>query len=281
MKTMTEREFVKRQRSKVFNLKIGLEKTMIADLKRYFAEQKRRIRAGKDIETIAPVLDKHYKRIVRKLTGKQIKQDIPQGVIDFISNRADINADEIDDTTRKEIAESMDLARQSLLDDGITDYTEETLLIVTSKIFLRKSSRRVGTISNTETQESAEAIRNITVLVSLNELETAIAENDLEKINEIYLENPSYTTHKVKKLIGKEEAAVLFALIATASKEWETMGDNKVRVSPFNHRAANGQQVGITEPFIVSGELLNYPGDSSLGASLGNIVNCRCLSVYL
>ena len=278
---MTEREFVKQQRSRVFNLKMGLEKTMIVDLKQYFAKQKRLVRAGKDIETIAPVLDKHYKRIVRKLTGKQIKQDIPQNVIDFISNRADINADVIDDTTRKEIADSMDIARQSLLDDGITDYTEDTLLIVASKIFIRKSGRRVGTISNTETEESAEAIRNITVIESLDELETAVSENDVEKIHEIYLENPSYTAYKIDKLIGKEEAAVLFALIATASKEWQTMGDGKVRVKPFNHRAANNQKVGITEPFVVSNQLLKYPGDRSLGASLGNIVNCRCLSVYL
>jgi len=278
---MTEREFVKKQRNKVFNLKMGLEKTMIVDLKNYFAEQKRNVRAGKDIDTIAPVLQKHYLRIVRTLTGKQIKQNIPQEVIDFIANKADIQANEIDDTTRKEIEQSIELARQSLQDEGITDYTQETLLLIASKIFIRKSKWRIRTVSNTETQENAEGIRNILALAGLKELETAIAENDITKISEIYQEKPSYTAYKVRQLIGVEEAAVLFAFIASAKKEWETMGDSKVRIKPFNHQAANGQQVGITEPFIVSGQLLKYPGDMSLGASIGNVVNCRCLSVYL
>jgi uncharacterized protein with gpF-like domain len=59
-------------------------------------------------------------------------------------------------------------------------------------------------------------------------------------------------------------------------KTWITMGDSDVRPA---HAKANGQKKRISEPYIVGGELLKFPGDTSLNASLGNIINCRCISV--
>jgi hypothetical protein len=63
------------------------------------------------------------------------------------------------------------------------------------------------------------------------------------------------------------------------TKTWYTQGDEKVRRPPksaFNHVAADLQKVDVNMPFTVSDESLMYPGDESLGASLGNIINCRC-----
>lgn len=62
-----------------------------------------------------------------------------------------------------------------------------------------------------------------------------------------------------------------------ATKEWVSIGDHRVRGA---HLAADGQVVSITEPFIVGGEQLMSPGDPDLGASVGNLVNCRCASIY-
>ena len=59
-------------------------------------------------------------------------------------------------------------------------------------------------------------------------------------------------------------------------KQWNTAGDEKVRIS---HVMAEGQRVNVDDPFIVKGEKLLYPGDSSFGASLDNIIECRCNSV--
>jgi hypothetical protein len=69
----------------------------------------------------------------------------------------------------------------------------------------------------------------------------------------------------------------------TFESEWVTAGDLRVRGGKgdkFNHKAANGQRVQQGKPFIVSGEKLFRPGDTSLGASVGNIVRCRCVLVY-
>lgn len=67
-------------------------------------------------------------------------------------------------------------------------------------------------------------------------------------------------------------------------KRWLTARDNRVRVakkgSRFDHRRMDGVTVPIGEPFITpAGSRLRYPGDRSLGAPAGEVVNCRCTIV--
>ena len=63
-------------------------------------------------------------------------------------------------------------------------------------------------------------------------------------------------------------------------KSWISMGDERVRDpsrgSEFSHLDENIKEVGIDDLFEVSGEKLEFPGDSSHGASPGNVINCRC-----
>lgn len=60
-------------------------------------------------------------------------------------------------------------------------------------------------------------------------------------------------------------------------KYWITALDERVRDS---HRI-HGQTRRIDEPFeLVSGALLMYPGDTSLGADVSEIINCRCVVGY-
>ena len=60
---------------------------------------------------------------------------------------------------------------------------------------------------------------------------------------------------------------------AILEKEWIATNDGRTR---HDHRRANGQQVPVSVPFIVSGEKLMYPGDKKHGASPRNLYNCRC-----
>lgn len=59
-------------------------------------------------------------------------------------------------------------------------------------------------------------------------------------------------------------------------EEWVTAGDERVRDS---HADANGQTVGIDEAFSVGDSQLLFPGDGSLGADAGEVINCRCTTV--
>lgn len=60
-------------------------------------------------------------------------------------------------------------------------------------------------------------------------------------------------------------------------KEWFTVSDGKVRPS---HVLAHGQVRYRDIPFKVGGQFLRYPGDTSLGASVGNVAYCRCAALY-
>lgn len=57
------------------------------------------------------------------------------------------------------------------------------------------------------------------------------------------------------------------------TREWIATHDARTRPE---HGRADGQRVGIDEPFTVGGEKLMFPGDTSHGAHGWNIYNCRC-----
>jgi hypothetical protein len=62
----------------------------------------------------------------------------------------------------------------------------------------------------------------------------------------------------------------------TLQKEWLATGDSHTRLT---HMEADGQTVGMDEPFIVGGAELQYPGDPD-GPSQ-EVVMCRCTQVYM
>ncbi len=70
---------------------------------------------------------------------------------------------------------------------------------------------------------------------------------------------------------------------SAVKKEWDDTGDGRVRLS---HRAlaskyGKGNGIGIDEPFVTpSGARLMFPGDTTLGASADDVVNCRCRTRY-
>ena len=63
-----------------------------------------------------------------------------------------------------------------------------------------------------------------------------------------------------------------------AVKVWSSTGDERTREA---HLEMDGQEVMMNEPFETpDGELLMYPGDSSMGASAANTIQCRCSVSY-
>ena len=62
-------------------------------------------------------------------------------------------------------------------------------------------------------------------------------------------------------------------------KEWSSVMDDRTREGKFNHLLPDMQIQPNDKPFIISGERLMFPGDISLGASGGNVIQCRCASV--
>jgi uncharacterized protein with gpF-like domain len=59
------------------------------------------------------------------------------------------------------------------------------------------------------------------------------------------------------------------------TREWVAVEDDRTRES---HADADGQEVGMDQPFIVGGEELDRPGDEN--GSAENVINCRCTIIY-
>ena len=65
-------------------------------------------------------------------------------------------------------------------------------------------------------------------------------------------------------------------------RQWATTLDERTRRKPpdkFDHAKANKQKRAQRAPFDVGGQKLMFPGDPS--ASAGNVINCRCVLLYL
>ncbi len=279
---MTKRQFIKKERLRVFNLKIGLEKTMRRDLKSYFAKQRKKVRNNEDVESIEPVLEKHYKRIARRLIHKNIKQvSVEEGATNFINGVAQKRAMEINRTTLGKLDDAQRRAVAELAKDGNTNPSARELSIMTSAIFHRLNQGRISIIANTETQTVTEGLRSEIVDDVHLEMEDVILNRDSKRAEELYNLSQDYTSYTIKENIEILAVPTLLSMLGHATKMWQTMGDSLVRTSPFNHQEANGQTVPKDAAYMVSGQFLNYPGDTSLGASPGNTINCRCVSVYL
>lgn len=87
-------------------------------------------------------------------------------------------------------------------------------------------------------------------------------------------------TQGISETVKLLEAAGVAALLTGTQKmfkTWNTVLDEKTRLS---HVQADRQRVRADQPFRVQGQLLRVPGDTSLGATLDNIINCRCSAIF-
>lgn len=75
---------------------------------------------------------------------------------------------------------------------------------------------------------------------------------------------------------GMQGRTTLSDLIAARfpEKRWVTRHDSKVRDT---HRSVDGDTIPLSEPFMVGGSDLMYPGDPAGTAS--EVINCRCILV--
>lgn len=257
------------------------------------------------------VLDRHYQRVFRwfsntklfKSNAADFERDLSKRIEDFLHDTGLEHEDFIINNTNDLIQISIKKAQKISEEEGITDQKELLLLML---LFLkRKLSAKTVVIGITETNWSAEAVKALQtktvkneILKIIEEIKTFIAvggneiamhkakyakdisnysnSNIVKKVSNIAIESVNIVQTNPKKSALLLSNATL--LLTNVKKTWLTMGDNRVRKI---HKVANGQTVLDTLPFKVDKELLMYPGDGSLGASLKNLIGCRCWAAYL
>lgn len=250
-------------------LKIKLENTFAKDVKRIFNKilQDFRVsvaRRGVPVSSrlYAPewssVLDTHYRRVQKAFTGvakwdlerKQAettgaddKELLALALLTWRELTLPLHTNLVTHTTQMNMSGALNLASEQFANENTIPSNREMALASTA-ILRRKFTGRLTNITMSETQAPAESTKQIEAEV----------------------------TSKLRPLI------LGGAVVATGTKKtWETVGDERVRGL---HQVAHGQKRSLTQPYIVGGEYLMHPGDTTMGAGVANTINCRCVSKF-
>lgn len=164
----------------------------------------------------------------------------------FMRRRAPEQAARIVQTSERQTGQAfIDAQQQLVADDPLARPSRATIAALATTILKKRNRQRSSIIANVETQAPAEEAKLLDARAKAGQ--------------------PVLPFQQVTQ----PPKAV--------KKTWITVGDERVRIA---HANADFQERREQDPFNVGGELLKYPGDTSLGATPGNIINCRCGAKY-
>jgi len=189
--------------------------------------------------------DKEQRRKLPTDVAATVAEDaaIRRSLTTYFTAQAPQHANIINTTTQRDLSRSLIEAVVALTDEGAV-VSPNALAATTSRLLGAKLNGRTTTIVTTETEFPAET----------------------SKATEL-----SVLAGSIPQIEGGQVAEV------QVDKIWVTVADGAVRPS---HSAADGQRVNETDAFIVGGSRLGFPGDLSMGASLNEVMGCRCAAVY-
>ena len=218
---------------------------------------------------VANFSSKHYERELQKeqdegnssailllllLLRKDITRKIFVNINKNIRSTAPAQVGHILKTTRKVIASEIDRTISQRQEGEVIN--NSTIIGRAIAKIKEKNATRAGLISEMEIGTG------FALGTEAENLEFSVIVDDAKKNSRI-LANLSQEDYGLFLLLEME-------------KTWITMLDPKVRDI---HTSAHGQKKPILRPYVVGGELLMEPKDTKLGASLGNVINCRCVSI--
>lgn len=163
----------------------------------------------------------------------------------FIQSNAEADAVFITRTNQKQLDSAVAVSRASLENQLDRTPTNQEVSSLAGRTSRAKTAGRVNNIAATGTQKIAEGTKQIERQVFISN------RNGL-----------SAMVANIKPLRLQEF--------------WVTLGDQIVRPS---HVAADGSKKNESGVFTVQGQSLQFPGDTSLGATPDNTQGCRCAAV--
>ena len=179
---------------------------------------------------------------------KQAEKRIKEAVAIYAVIMGIIEADLILDTTDKIIRRVVNRIQEDALEDGV---------VLTRSQIAKKAKKEIDKLNKSRVPE--------------------ISSNEVPDASEKAKQTEAQITNAQSEARSLDEGEIsTIAILTQLIKTWITKGDEKVRPA---HREADGQQQKILDPFIVGGELLMEPKDRSLGASIENVIKCRCKAI--
>ena len=229
---------------------------IVSDFEIIYSQTGKTFDANAYISDLVSILARHYRKVMNKfgflLTNREkIDKDelmnlLQSAFLLYSLNRSDKQSKYITDTTNKDIDKSIAEATTFLLVNGFST-SRDSITEEASKRLSSKLTGRATVISNVETQAPAENARFIErIALSGDSPYGGLTGTGIE----LY-DNPT--------------------------KQWVADLDERTRPA---HVLANGQVVPYSGLFLVKGQYLRFPGDTSFGATMDNVANCRCEVIY-
>lgn len=224
-----------------------------------YAQSGRSFQASEMQPALSDMLLNHYNRVGEPFS-EQITDILPQDIqatesetnailaalAAFFGGRAPEQSEIITGTNQRDIDASIDqaimISQETAAETGALQ-SRVDIAVLAGAGLSRRLTGRVRGIAALETQAAAEAAKATEAQV-------------------LTFQPPSVVGGSLRE--------------SPVTKEWVTVGDERVRQA---HVFADSQVVTLNQPFTVGGQQLRWPGDTSLGASAGNVINCRCSSV--
>lgn len=156
--------------------------------------------------------------------------------------------------------------------EAVTELSKQTAVLTVNEP-LKNSVDQV--IALVEAGDSAGARRLSREIIDMAKLPLSVSQGQ-------FVRGINSDIDRLVTPLGQAQAAARMRAraeeLGTPEKEWVTIGDMRVRASHVN---TNGQKRVIDEPFTLEGGEMQHPGDGSLGASLSEIIGCRCAAAYI
>lgn len=250
--------------------KIRLEPKLAADMRRMFKSIVKDFKNSypENQETITPyhylsdataILRTHYRKVTKAFKS---------------SLRDEIHAKPSNDTKAKKV-DPIDKKLEAKLSGYIIEHSDKQAKIIiktTHDQLEREVQKAVSAAAQTGNPIDSTAIAKYVADKYLNQINgrsTTIAMTETqsmaEKTKDMEMEevNDDDTPEDEGGYAGRNFSRMWVAILDERTRDW--------------HAEADGQEVGVNEPFIVNGEELDYPGDPN--GSDDNIINCRCASI--
>lgn len=235
------------------------------------------------------ILAKHYRRVSRvfgNLSERQLAQIVKDDaytreINSYIAQRSQQQANYINKTDQNKLNDAFKAALVLWFLSG--SRTPNSTVTVAPRSSLPQGTETHPVSGQSVSPQAGEGINS-------ENLQIVHSHDILKSVSKSGIENFDAQLDSRKETIATTEtqnsaettkylalAAYLLRQGLVANKQWITMHDDRVR--PW-HVDAEGQVKKDKQPFIVNGEELMYPGDTELGASLNNVINCRCSVHY-
>ena len=257
--------FVIQQLSK----KLKLEAQVSPKLNRFFREISRSITPVLRVTGRVPTLDsfkddlidiltKHYKKVAKEFKGDVVTEVTKSASLDI--------------ETKQETIEDIADESQSVLNEALA-----------ATIAIRAPKQADFILATTE-KELNQSVEKVSIEAAKNGERLTLAEQGKRAARDFNEKIPGrvetiamFETQAMAEDTKITEAQVIALAGIVIKKKWNTILDERTRSS---HALADGQRRPLALPFTVQGQSLMMPGDTLLGASLDNVLGCRCTTSF-